>query len=304
MLFRSHKSYSSFLKNNWGCEFSVDKTLTSETLTEFASKLIISNDRTHFAFKYPKSNRLFSYAQPMDLLKRFGKKALKLVPSGARPMVQFVASLPTANGGYGIKWSSPDILLADGYRYRNILTDNKREAVLDRVEPSIFRKRGARYDSVELRDKPKVEREQDLVVAYNHGEIHKSRDAGVRVAHFATQYPSKFDKVLNKEERNSNQDQSVTPTEGQWLILHANANVENEDFEELHDDIVETVKHLPLDYSTRVSEFDSDLEVRPRMSGLYSVYNKLLLYGKRQIEALRVWRHVRFLTLFRKMRRK
>jgi hypothetical protein len=84
------------------------KGLTSDILGEFASKLALKT-RVIRAYKFPDSERLFTFGKPLDLLMRYGRKAIKLVPASAREEVTMLASLPSHMGGLG--WKPPKHLV-------------------------------------------------------------------------------------------------------------------------------------------------------------------------------------------------
>jgi hypothetical protein len=167
--------YHDLVTRSWGCEISAPKTITSGLLTEFASKVVTGHNQLK-TFKYPKSSRMFETYDPTSLLVKFGKRALKIVPYRFRPTVQLISGL-SKPFGLGWRWPERELLLPDPKDAENILMPIKREQVPDILPVEITRKKGiqssegvstpgASYDSVIVRTKSYVEREQDLSVAF------------------------------------------------------------------------------------------------------------------------------------------
>lgn len=212
------EDYLEFITSEWGCDIAKEKSLSSYSLTEFASR-ITRRDRTLRSYKYPNNhNRLFSTRDPLSLLRKYGKRGLKLVPSRFRLYVRVLATLPKPHGlGWIENQSVVDYALPDPRDYIQDIVPDKRDKTADvaftlklrRMKPSnsIINTRGARYDSIELYSRRSVDRELDIRVAYPSFEdtasIHHSRWA-----------------------RNPG-GATVSQPEAQWAVEHLNANRDN-----------------------------------------------------------------------------
>lgn len=219
-------AYAEFLDNVWGCDVSVEKTISSSRLSEFASRLITKDGRIP-ASKFPQGHRLYSSQAPIDVLWRFGKKALELVPSRKREYVMLLSSLPKPYG-LGIKWENASRLVNMSKPYRDVLVPYKHDLVPDVGYTSFHRKPGAHYDSVVIRHKPYIETLNEL------SSVFGSEDQMVR---------SKQLIILGEVGKDANErpftyvkgdslDVSMPrrACEAQWLVLQVNTNRENPEF--------------------------------------------------------------------------
>jgi hypothetical protein len=248
--------YYRFVTEMWGCDISEGKTLASNSLTEFASKLITADGNLK-AFKFPKHRRLFSTNTPLELLTKYGRRAIVLVPRRFRGPVQVLASLPQPQG-LGIKWKDDEVLIGDSRGGEEILQPNKLERLHDVARFETFRRKGARYDSVVVRTKSYQEREQDLMVAFK-----RFKGPGSHISY--------TDMIMSKRAKSESSVRALeefrktpdphfgefTTHQIQWLILHLNANLENEDVTDLYNDCIDLVTTPKRYWVTRSSEFEA-----------------------------------------------
>jgi len=235
------EAYAQFLDTVWGCDVSVEKTICSSHLTEFASRLVTIDGLVR-SWKFPKVNRLlFSTRNPLDLLWRYGDKAINLVPARFREKVKLLASLPPPKG-LGMVWDS-DVSL-DGSQYQSMLMPERREPIPDITYATFHRKSGACYDSVVVRDMPYIERKRELSVSFR------------AFGNSLKEPPMHFSLKVRPQLRGGTPDNRASKLELQWLILHSNSNLENPDFQ-FHDYVMEQSQKYPR----VISERDSRPEV-------------------------------------------
>lgn len=114
--------------SDMGAPCNLQKGLTSHWVGEFASK-IACKERIIRSPKLPKGEGLFQSSKPLDLLSKYGRKAITLVPSRFREMVTFLASYPTNKGGLG--WKPPKDSFTDSKVFPELFYTVKREVIHD-----------------------------------------------------------------------------------------------------------------------------------------------------------------------------
>lgn len=119
--------YYEDITSQMGCPCN-QKGLTSDTIGEFASKLACK-ERIIRSPKLPKGEGLFRADKPLDLLQKYGPKAIALVPSRFREMVSFFASFPKEFGGLG--WKPPKNTFTDSKVLSEHFYKTKRKAIHD-----------------------------------------------------------------------------------------------------------------------------------------------------------------------------
>jgi hypothetical protein len=208
--------YKRFITETWGCDINMSKTITSEFLAEFASRLVTPSGNVS-SFKYPNSERLFSVWDPLQLPKKFGKKAMKLVPSRFRPMVQVMSTLPKP---YGLGWKPDGVtIIPDTRALASILMPNKHKQVADVWYANVVRRPHSHTHSWVVRNRSSVERYLDVEVAFA-----PSKDLGTLLGKFRKIYRSPDDGYVPPYLHLSGEDL-------QWFILHRNENLESDDLE-------------------------------------------------------------------------
>lgn len=244
--------YYDFVVNRWGCDISAAKTITSNNLSEFASR-VVSRKYIYNTYKYPKSPNLFESDDPIGLLQKFSSKALTLVPSRFRPTVQLIAGLPKPIG-LGWRWPDSEYLLPNPKGSENILIPNKYEQVPDILPYERFRRHktevdgvtrpGARYDSIVVRSKSLVERKQDLDVAFQtqHQSVSVELASRLSKSDFKPNLLAEVSGLagaIQSNENTSPMGQSALGLEMQ--ILHVNENLANqtETMDSLHSQTME-----------------------------------------------------------------
>lgn len=205
--------YKRFMEETWGCEINSSKSITSEFLAEFASRLI-TRDGLVSSFKYPNSERLFSVWDPLRIPRSYGKRAMKLVPSRFRPMVQVMSTLPRP---YGLGFKPDGVtVLPDSRTLESILRPITPKQVSDVAHATVSRRPHAAFQSWEVRSRTKVERYLDVEVAYA-----PSIALGTLLGKFRKIYRSPNDRYVPPCLQLSAEDL-------QWFILHRNENLEND----------------------------------------------------------------------------
>jgi hypothetical protein len=238
--------YKRFMDETWGCDINMSKTITSEFLAEFASRLVTPYGNIS-SFKYPNSERLFSVWDPLQLPRKFGKRAMKLVPSRFRTMVQVMSTLPKP---VGLGWKPDGVtIIPDTRALESILNPNKAKQVSDVWLATKVRSKTASYDSWEVRSRSSVERYLDVEVAFA-----PSKDLGTLLGKFRKIYRSPDDTYVPPYLHLSGEDL-------QWFILHRNENLELSDLELItsFDDYIEMVikkNRLKLVAGPRFSPFE------------------------------------------------
>lgn len=240
--------YAQFLDQVWGCDVSIEKTLVSNQITEFASKLITSEGLIR-SWKFPKGPRMFSTRDPLSLLWKYGKDAIRMVPSEFRETVKLLASLPEPSG-LGISWDDEESSFPDGGQFLDMLFPPKREPIHDVAYASFHRKVGARYDSVIVRDTPYIETLQRLSVAFR--AIGNDQNLLLSLGPISKE-------GYTRSTQQGVDGASVVRKQLQWLVLHSNCNLSNTDYL-FFDSIEESVRRYPRVLTDR----DSLLEVNVR----------------------------------------
>lgn len=256
--------YEDFVVNVWGCDISKPKTLTSDTIAEFASK-VTTADRKVAAFKYPKTVRLFSTREPLSLLEKFGKNALRLVPSRFRAQVQLMTTLPKPQG-LGWKWCETELVWPDGLKMIEAFPSS-REAIVDVAYVEKFRRKGAKYDSVIVREKSLVERKQDLMVAASSLKTEPVIFGKTEVPF----EPGALADLAGVPDDNITTS-SLSAMEAEYEILHAAQNLENEGFGDYDTWLRQTTKNMPY-VSRETSIFEED----PNRNNPTTAFRKKLL---------------------------
>jgi hypothetical protein len=254
------KPYYHFVTDIWGCDINPAKTLSSDSITEFASKLTTAS-REIKTFKFPKgSKHLFCYERPLELLIKYGKNALKLVPSQRRAEIQVLSGLPRPRG-LGWKWPDNELLSIDGLSltpyYPQETLDNLPDlafvTVVERPYVSaIGRIVKDRYvTSYEVTERPHREREQDLRVAFvympgNYPSYKLTASDLIAYDHSLTLRDGKVQHHRKRQEDTNLQ--QISSAELEFQVLHVNENLDDpsDHVKELHEHLTVVVKTNPL----------------------------------------------------------
>lgn len=237
------EAYHKFVVKTWGCDISEGKSISSEFLAEFASRLITPG-RMISSYKYPKSKRLFSVWNPLELPRKYGKKAIKLVPSRFRLMVQVATTLPKPQG---LGWKpESDALMPDSKGFESILVPNKDEQLSDVAYVTKVQRLHAQVTSFEVRSRRKVDRYLDVEVAYA---------SSVNLGNLYGKFSRIYRTYLDVEDFAP--DLPLAAVEFQWFVLHRNENLKNKDLDpnlSLYGE--EKKKEFPNVDSQRTSPFE------------------------------------------------
>ena len=122
-------SYNTVM-DEMGAPINLSKTLESDRLGEFASRLA-SKSRIIKSMKFPQHAKgLFKSSKPLELIEKYGLKAIALVPKRFRMGVAVLASLPKSHGGLGYKLPK-HASEYDAYMVRDIIKTNDDEPIPD-----------------------------------------------------------------------------------------------------------------------------------------------------------------------------
>jgi len=248
------------------------KGLTSQYVGEFASRLA-SEQRVIRAYKFPKGDRLFHTSEPLDLLKKFGPRAIRLVPKRFRESVIYLASLSKSRGGLG--WKPPqEYCSLDPKGLEEIVAPKSAKKIPDVLYVETYR--GGK--SFVVRDKRLADRLLELEIAYCHPLPHiplairsaSDKDAKVLLKSLRSEnecdvkpdeaywrshdFNWEFEDAVVTKCVRLERKSSVSTEEGnrpsadfQWEILHANSCLEDdyEGFAEHLDRIAELAAEYP-----------------------------------------------------------
>jgi hypothetical protein len=225
-----------------GCPINEQKTLKSDRFGEFASRLA-SESRIIKQMKFPQaSSRLFSSSKPLELLEKFGPKAINLVPSRFRDGVRVLASLPKSYGGLG--WKPPAHAAdLDAFGIKDVFISKGDDPVPDVLNISFREGR-----SIVIHRHRLADRQMDLEVAYGMLATKSSHIRNVvvfnknnnlsqrpvrRLRTTSWQVQEPIGVILARAEMASRVEptplgeDSQSSIELQWEILHANSNLDD-----------------------------------------------------------------------------
>lgn len=106
------------------------KTLESDRIGEFASRLA-SQNRIISSMKFPQHAKgLFKSSKPLELLEKYGMRAIALIPKRFRMGVTVLASLPKSYGGLGKKLPK-QVSEYDAFGIKEIIKPNSDDPIPD-----------------------------------------------------------------------------------------------------------------------------------------------------------------------------
>lgn len=246
--------YAKFVTEKWGCDISIPKTVSSNSLAEFAS-VIITKSKLFHSGKLSK-NWKFDPVDPLDPLRRYGKKGLALVPAELKYSVQVLSCLRKPVG-LSYRWKKKELYGPDFYQLRDEFASLRKSlpnVAFVSIESQATNTRQKGGVSFIVRPRSFLNREQDLRVAfqpkaqfcllkYSKKTI---RDFGVTPGDFLGNRRKRLYATYG-ETPLVHLDYGTQDVEKQWMILHLNANIENDSsfIKGHHDAIIDSYKPLP-----------------------------------------------------------
>lgn len=235
-------SYYKFVTGVWNCPISLPKSLPNGTLAEFASQIV---DRKGYfgVVKYAKHTGMFNAKDLTDFFKRFGKRAINLIPRKLRlkAMLLLTAKRPL---GLSYEWTQKELtkLNVEITSLHMISIDKNRERLDGTAYTRMFRRPGSVYKSVEIRSRQAVEKRAEAFNAFvspfidymsdlSDINVQRTIAPGDRLTQFTAPVFKRRGrkKVLNEDSGDVIKlFQKVEPLEEiQFKVLHLNSNIDN-----------------------------------------------------------------------------
>jgi hypothetical protein len=256
-------AYEHFVTVHWECDISKSKTLVSDRIGEFASK-VITADRLLANPKFSNGRCLFDPLDPLDVLRRYGKKGIQLVPKGLRYSVKVLSCLPKPVG-MSYTYKEEEFQHLDPRLVAKTISSNELPkpllncAIVQIEDPGKSSFRAPSRGGFVIYPRQRANREQDLKAAFSpttqHCYLKYFSKTYINNANGVTLDPGTF--VANRRKRfmrmyqkswNSAHDYVDHELVGiQWLILHLNANMDNKSafIRSVRDELSEEHEALP-----------------------------------------------------------